>query len=207
MDPDNFQHAWQSHASHVRVTIDAELLLTEVRRNEQYFTAILFWRDVREVGTSLLLAPLWIYLGVKLALPWAWHLTAPVLVWIAAFMLVDRLRHRRQPPATGEPLRQRVADLLRQVEHQIWLLRSVFWWCLLPLALSMLAFIGQISWHRRSDGWLTVLAMGTVVAVISIIFAAVYWLNQHAVRTSLQPRRQELQSLLASLTDEPPAAK
>lgn len=77
----------------------------------------------------------------------------PVLVWIAAFMLADRMRHKRQPPALGEPLRQRVESSLTQVEHQIWLLRNVLWWYLLPPALSILAFFGQVAWQARSGGW------------------------------------------------------
>src|SRR5262245_4951695 len=144
MNPDDFKQAWQTQSSQTRLSIDAELLLKEVRRNQQYFTATIFWRDVREVGISLLMVPLWLYLGVKFSLPWTWYLTVPALVWIAVFMLTDRLRHRRQPPEPGKPLRQRVESSLTQVEHQIWLLRNVFWWYLLPLALSMLAFLGQL---------------------------------------------------------------
>jgi len=206
MNPDNFQQAWQTQSSQTRLTIDAELLLKEVRRNQRQFTATIFWRDVREVGTALLLVPLWFYLGVKLSLPWTWYLTVPALVWIAGFMLADRMRHKRQPPASGEPLRQRVESSLAQVEHQIWLLRNVFWWYLLPLALPILAFFGQIAWLVRSGGWWTALAVSMVVAFGVIVFAGVYWLNQYAVRSELEPRRQELEALLMSLDDETPAA-
>ena len=157
MNPDNLKQAWQTQSSQTRLTIDAELLLEEVRRNQQYFAATIFWRDVREVGTALLLVPVWLYLGVKFSLPWTWYLTVPVLVWVAGYMLADRMRHRRQPPEPGEPLRQHVESSLAQVEHQIWLLRNVLWWYLLPLALSILAFFGQVTWQVRSGGWLTAL--------------------------------------------------
>ena len=205
MDPDNFKKAWDSQSSQVRLTIDADLLLKEVGRNQRYFTAMIFWRDCREIGVCLLMAPLWIYLGVKLSLPWAWYLTVPALVWIAGFMLADRMRHKRQPPEPGEPLRQRVESSLAQVEHQIWLLRNVFWWYLLPIALSLLAFFGQGAWQERSGGWWTALAVSLVVAIVVIVFAAIYRLNQSAVRSELVPRRQELEALLLSLKDETPA--
>ena len=159
MNPDNFKQAWQTQSSQTRLTIDAELLLKEVRRNQQCFTAMIFWRDVREVGTALLLVPLWLYLGVKHSLPWTWYLTVPALLWVAGYMLADRMRHKRQPPEPGEPLRQRVESSLAQVEHQIWLLRNVLWWYLLPLALSILAFFGQVAWQERSGGWWTALAV------------------------------------------------
>ncbi len=155
------------------------------------------------MGTAILLVPLWLYLGVKLSLPWTWYLTVPALVWIAGFMLADRMGHKRQPPEPGEPLRQRVESSLAQVEHQIWLLRNVLWWYLLPLALPMLAFLGQVAWETRSGGWLA----AVMVSVVVIVFAGVYWLNQYAVRSALEPRRQELEALLTSLKDEMPAVR
>jgi hypothetical protein len=205
MNPDDYKQAWQTQASQTRLTIDAELLLKEVRRNQWHFTATIFWRDVREVGTALLMVPLWFYMGAKLALPWTWYLTVPALVWIAGFMLADRMRHRRQPPEPGESLRQRVESSLAQVEHQIWLLRNVFWWYLLPLVLPMLAFLGQIAWETRSRDWLAPLVVAPMVLVVVVVFAGVYWLNQNAVRSALEPRRQELEALNMSLKDETPA--
>jgi len=206
MNPDNFRKAWQAQSSQTRLTIDAELLLKEVRRKQQYFTAMIFWRDVREVGIALLMVPLWLYLGVKHSSPWTWYLTVPALLWIAGYMLADRMRHKRQPPEACEPLRLHVESSLAQVEHQIWLLRNVLCWALLPLAFSCLAFIGQVAWQERSGGWWMALAVSEVVAIVVIVFAVVYWLNQYAVRYELVPRRQELETLLMSLKDETPAA-
>ena len=37
MDPDNFKQAWQAQASPSQLTIDADLVLKEVRRNQQNF--------------------------------------------------------------------------------------------------------------------------------------------------------------------------
>ncbi len=206
MNPDDFKQAWRTQSSHTRLTIDADLLLEEVRRKQQCFTAKIFWRDVREVGMSLLMVPLWFYLGVKLSLPWTWYLTVPVLVWIAGYMVADRMRHKRQLPEPGEPLRQRVESLLAQVEHQIWLLRNVFWWSLLPVAVSGLAFFAQVAWQARSGGWWTAVGASVVVGIGAIVLAVVYWLNQYAVRSELEPRRRELESLLMSLEDETPGA-
>jgi thiosulfate reductase cytochrome b subunit len=202
MNPDNFQQAWQTQSSQSRLTIDADLLLKEVQRNQRAFTAALLWRDVREVGTALLLVPLWFYLGARLSLPWAWYLTAPALVWMAGFMLAHRMRQKRQPPQPSQSLHQCVQSSLAQVEHQIWLLRNVLWWCVLPLGLPMLAFLGQIAWEGRAGGWLTALAMGGVGAVVVGALASVIWFNQKAIRLELGPRRQELETLLASLQDE-----
>ena len=146
MDPDNFQQAWQAQASPSQMTINVDLVLQEVRRNQQTFAAIILRRDIIEIGVGILLIPVWFYMGSKLSLPWTWYLEVPALVFTVGFMLADRLRHKRQPPEPGQPLRQCVADSLAQVEHQIWLLRNIFWWYILPSALAMLAFFAQVAW-------------------------------------------------------------
>ncbi len=206
MDPDDFKQAWQAQTKHTRLTIDAEVLLKEVRRNQRYFAATIFWRDVREVGTCLLGVPVWLYLGVKFSLPWTWYLTAPALLWVAGYMLVDRMRQKRQSLEPDETFRRRVENSQAQVEHQIWLLRNVLWWYLLPLAIPGLAFVGQVSWQERSGGWGTAVVASVVVAFVAIVFAGVYWMNQYAIRAELEPRRRELETLLMSLEDEAPDA-
>jgi hypothetical protein len=203
MDSDPLKQAWQAQAAQTRLVVDYEQILAEVRRNQRALTAAVFWRDVREVGVSLLGVPLWVYLGIAFSLPWMWYLTVPALLWIAGFLLVDRRRHSRRPPEPAEPLLSCVERSLSQVEHQIWLLRNLAWWYLLPLAVSVLAFVGQVAWLDRSFGWLTALFTVVVVAVVGLVFAGVYRLNQTCVRSALEPRRRELQELLASLKDSP----
>ncbi|MBI5387252.1 MAG: hypothetical protein HZA90_21505 [Verrucomicrobia bacterium] len=199
MNYDELQQAWQAQPSRVRVSLDADVLLQEVRRNQRHFTSVLFWRDLREVGGSLLMVPVWIWIGVKEALPWAWYLGVPALLWIAGFMMVDRMRQKRRQPKAGDPLRECVEGSLAQVEHQIWLLRNVTWWCLLPVAAAVGTFFAHCAWLARDAGWLVELIMAGITAVAAAILWGVYRLNQNGVRKDLEPRRQELVALLRSL--------
>jgi hypothetical protein len=82
----------------------------------------------------------------------------------------------------------------------------VLWWGLLPLVLSFLAFFGQAAWQERSGGWWTAFAISIPVALGVFVFATIYWLNQYAVRTELEPRRRELETLLRSFEDKTPGA-
>lgn len=68
----------------------------------------------------------------------------------------------------------------------------------------MLAFLGHVAWQTRAAGWLTALAFAAMVLLEFIVLAGVYKLNQDAVRCELEPRRQELETLLMSLKDESP---
>jgi hypothetical protein len=42
------------------------------------------------------------------------------------------MRHLQKPNEPDEPLLQCVKNSLTQMEDQIWLLRNVLWWYLLP---------------------------------------------------------------------------
>jgi CubicO group peptidase (beta-lactamase class C family) len=201
MAPDPLQHAWHAHSAQTHVTVDADLLLREVQRNQAHFQAIIFWRDFREVGTSLLLLPVWFGLGYWWSLPWTWYLTVPALLWVAGFMLIDRLRHAAPTHGPNEPLLSTVQASLAQVQHQIWLLRNVFWWYLLPLVIPMLLFFAHIS-LRSSETWLEALASAGFlfgIGIVSLAFSD--HINQYAIRSELAPRRRELLALQATLAE------
>jgi CubicO group peptidase (beta-lactamase class C family) len=199
MNPDELKQAWQALASRQRLTIDADVLLKEVRHNERNFRQLVLWRDVREVGAALVMVPVWIYLGARLPLPWTWYLCVPALLWIAGFMLVDRMRQQRRQPRPGNPLRECVASSLAQVEHQAWLLRNVFWWYLLPPGVAVMIVLGHAAWQMREAGAGAELVVARTAAVVTLVFGGVYWLNRRVARKGLEPRRQELQTLLESL--------
>ena len=205
MNIDRVRDDWNTQATQTSVTIEADRLLEEVQRKQRLFTAIIFWRDVREVGVALVLVPVWIYLGIRFSHPWTWYLTVPALLWVAGFMLLDRIAHKRQPAEMGASVREGLATSLAQVEHQIWLLRNVVWWYLAPIAFSMLAYFAQVSWKERSGGWGISVAFVLVVALGAAVLGVIYWVNREAVRSYLEPRRQEIAVLLASLKEEIPS--
>ncbi len=202
MSPDDFQKAWRAQSSRTRVTVDAELLQGEVQRNQRDFRSLVLRRDVVEIGIAMLLIPYWFYAGITHSLPWTWYLAVPALVWVAGFLMVDRMRHEPKPSQPGDPLLESVEQSLLQVEHQIWLLRNVAWWYLTPLATPMFAFFAQVSW-QTSQNWLEMaVGFGGLSLFVVALYCFIYWLNQRAVRVQLEPRRRELQSLRASLADE-----
>ncbi len=202
MNPDELKATWQAQWTGRRVTLDADVVLRQLERAKDDFEGMIFWRDVREVGVALLLVPLWIYLGRKSALPWTWYLVIPTFLWVAGFMVVDRARQKRRQPKPGDTLRQCIESSLAQVEHQIWLLRNVFWWYLLPPGSALAIFFGHCAWQVKGLGLDTLVALlilGGAVAIAALIDWGVYRLNQWAVKKELEPRRQELKALLRSL--------
>lgn len=203
MSPDDYQKAWRVESEQTRVRVDADLLLQEVRRNHESFRAMILWRDYREAGIALLMILLWFYLGIRFSEPWTWYLTVPALVWVAGFIIVDRKLHPQDRNRPEDSLLESAGASLAQVEHQIWLLGNVLWWYLLPLLVPILTFVGHVV-VQVSRSWGEAIGAATpVFAFVLVLYALIYLLNQYAVRKQLEPRRQELIALLASLGDEP----
>lgn len=202
MTPDLFQEAWQSQPL---PAVDVEPFVREFRRGEQRFGAMIFWRDFRETVVGLAMLPAWVVMGVGMGLPWSWYLAMPGIAWVVAFIALDRKRQGRRRALPGDPLIRGVGSSLGEVDHQIWLLRNVHWWYLLPLAVPMVAFFADISW-RASRGvvWEATVMTSSFTGVVAIAYTWVYRINQKAIRTTLEPRRRELGALLRSLSDEPP---
>ncbi|MEZ6144079.1 MAG: hypothetical protein R3B91_01340 [Planctomycetaceae bacterium] len=199
--PDSFQQAWKAQSTQTRITIDADLLATEVLRSQHGFQAMILKRDLGEVVTAIVMLPIWFLLGIGLSLPWTWYLTVFSFVWVAAFTVVDRKRHPQSPCEPEQTLRVNVQQSLTQVEHQIWLLRNVFWWYLLPFTISLMTFFAHLTW-LKSENWLDALWNAPLSVFVLVLYSLIYFANQRAVDKSLEPRRQELLTLLSSLGDD-----
>ena len=202
MNLDRYQQAWKAEAARTRVKIDSDLLTKEVERSQQGFHSIIFWRDVREVGGALLMVPVWLVMGFWMSLPWTWYLTVVAFVWVACFMLINRRLYPQRPGEPGEPLVFYVNEAASQVGNQIWMLRHVYWWYVLPFSLAFLAFWLQVAWSASSDSREFYWVAGIGAMGIAVFGWAVYRLNQYAAKTQLEPRRQSLLQLANSLQSE-----
>jgi hypothetical protein len=201
VDPDNLQRAWQTQSSQTKVSIDADVLLKVVQRDQHSFRSVVKSSDYWGMGIAILMLPVWIYMGVTKSSPWTWYLTLPVLVWWVAFPIVYRMRHPQKAAQPDEPLVDCVERSLAEVDEQIWYHSKSFWWSTSPLFVSVVIFAFHSAW-LRSDGWLDLLSnMDSVVFFLSF-FSFLYFLSEKCGCKKYEPRRQELLTLLKSLSDE-----
>ncbi len=195
---DELQETWQSQQTSFKLSIDSDLLLREVKRNKRFFESAIFWRDVREVGVAFLMFLFFLYFGLKMKI-WSLHATALLTLSVGVFMVVDRIIQKRKCPELTGALMVYIENSLAQVVHQIWLLKNVLWWYLLPPSIGIAIFIGHIAWLIRDLPGRGLIFLSVYCVFCVLLFWGVYLLNQRAVRKELNPRKEELEQLLNSL--------
>ena len=179
-----------------------ETILNEVRRNHLAFEATLFRRDAIEVSVAAGLVLVFGY-GAYQMRQWGLGVCAAGCLFVGAFFVVDRWLHRRRHRTEEGSLKQSVQVSMAQVEHQIWLLKNVVWWYILPPSIGMFAFFGSLAWQMRDAGLFAFAVMGGMTLPCLLVNWVVYRLNQQAIEKVLKPRREELGKLLASLEQTP----
>lgn len=194
MTLEEFEKAWNSEP-HGRIAVDLPSLAKEARREEAKLRRTVLRRDLREVGTCLILIPLFLFAGLWRDLPWTWFLGIPAALFVATFMLVDRAIQKHLQCRFGDSLRECLERSIADVEHQIKLLRNVFWWYLLPFDIACGTFFLQVGWNLRESGFVAVIATALSLGFLALVTWGIYRLNQRAVRVELQPL---LQSYLAT---------
>ncbi|WP_010583507.1 hypothetical protein [Schlesneria paludicola] len=214
MNFDELQAEWQSHNHQGQIKLNPQLLLNEVRRNQRYLESVLFRRDLREVSVAVFLAILFSVDASRMH-EWAMYPLAASCLGVGVFFIVDRQLQKRKRPAKNDTLEACIHSSLHQVNHQIWLLTNILWWYVLPIVFGAAPLFLVVCWRLRDAGWLMYVVIGLIAAIAVLVAAWVYSVNQRCVQSEFQPRRRELEDLLASLTavphenvgDDPPATQ
>jgi predicted membrane metal-binding protein len=118
--------------------------------------------------------------------------------------MIDRLWCRAAASAKSESLADCAKISLAEVRHQIWLLKNVFWWYLLPPGIG-LAVVGIDTayqlWLRSGSLLLSNAVAVCFFLVVVVVDVFIYRLNQRTVRNGLEPRVRELESMLSSFDE------
>jgi len=122
-------------------------------------------------------------------------------------MVTDRLIQKRRQPKVTEILTACIKTSLYKINHQIWLLKNVLWWYLLPPGVGIAIFMGYIAFvvvgrDAISGSIGLILFFSGYLIFVFFLYWGIYWLNQMAVRKELLPRKQELEQILESLNDD-----
>jgi hypothetical protein len=210
MSLDKMREIWKEEGGPSTMRVDREWLMGMVRRRQRDFNLTILRRDVVEVSVALFCAAFFIFCGIKSESVWghsvgSLYLLSATDLWVAGFLVVDRFRWKKRASYPPEPSTAFLDRSGSEIEHQIWLLKNVLWWYLLPPAAGILCVFVQVflqaAWVAGETGGLWVLR-GTFTGAFMftlLVFYGVYHLNQRCVRKDLEPRRHELVELRQNL--------
>jgi len=203
MDFDELQKTWQQVQDGSKLIIDTDVLTNEVKRNKKAFESFIFRRDALEVTAGIIVAVIFLFGAVKfrhnLLLAGSLIFMAAYGTYLAIFFPVDRALQRRKAPLQTGSLHDCINVSLTQINHQIWLLKNVFWWYLLPCAVPVTLYLIVVYWYKASHDWVTIIMFSISILIVILTLWWAYRLNQSAVKKHLIPRKEELEQLLASL--------
>lgn len=178
------------------ITIPPEFIWRLAQESAR-FERTIFWRDAREWLATAFVAGVFLFEAFHYR-PIHW---LPIVAAVIACLPMTYVAFRRQKgpaPEASQSLTNHLRDSIARVQHQIGLLRSVLWWYLAPLALSvMIIRLDRVHSIRGTadTGNYSVAALLLGAAV----FFGIWELNQHAVRKHLEPRVHELEKTLSEL--------
>jgi hypothetical protein len=189
MNEDELKKLWREQPLSLPPELTETKQLDALRKKMTRFGRTIWWRDLREVTACLFIIAMF---GLYFFLfPSALARLGCVLTILSAIFIACRLLWSKRQ--AGEAiLSASIMDSLRvelrKVQTQIRLLRTVWWWYILPITAGVEVFYFGV--HRDWQG-----------RIYSVIFALLLggflnWLNQHAVRRYLVPLKNELESLL-----------
>ena len=201
MNFEDFRKAWQCQKPGAKVTINAEALLREIRLSQRLDKTIYFLGDLVIVGVLAIMVPIFLHAGFRNH-AWTFYLMAFACFFVSVFIPVDRwLQRRKKPISTNDSLTSCIKSSLIQVTHEIWRSQNIFWWYALPLEIGFAATTASWAWRIRDKAWPHALGVAAYALFCGLIGWGTYCLNQHSVRKTLEPRRKELEELLASLNE------
>lgn len=191
MNASELEHLWQKQQPIEPSPENIGQIAATVDAVDRKFRRKIWWRDLREIGAALVVAAFFGIVGQT----WLRWLAVASCLFVVAWIIRSRMMVR--PPREVPNVIGRLQQMLRETETQIQLVRSLFWWYLLPCAVAMFAMVLDSPPRNCSSSRLLIL-FGPVIP----FFLAIYWLNQWAVRKKLVPRRESLRHALAELSQQ-----
>jgi hypothetical protein len=218
MDFDKLQKAWQSQKNNAGVDVNIETLLKQVQEKHRKFVRAIFWRDVREVAASVLGAVFLCWLGLgkfagaKLSVilqsqsGWPCYVAAGLMLGVGLFFVVNRFLQRRKERTFEDTVKNGIERTLHQVNHEIWLIKNVFWWYYLPGIVAIALVFDHViaimcsQGHRLYAG--TMIVVGSTIGLCFVTLSLCYFLNRRYLKNDLIPRRDELAAIARELNQE-----
>lgn len=182
---DELRQLWQSD---ITSALNHRDLLRDLERRGRSFDRTIRHRDLREAAAGLLITVIYLWFAVRAGNP----LDRAADLWLAScgvwiFFYLRRYSQFSRKPAPDRSLAVYRRELLDGYDRQIRLLKAAKYWYVLPLWAGLMFsetahFVNGLG---RAEFLIT-------IALITVLNAGVWWLNEVAAVRYLYRKRREL---------------
>ena len=210
MTPDDeLKSVWNAQPLPRQITMNAEVLLQQLRGNKARFTSEILWSAVFMILGFVVFAFVCIGFGifcmVRRGASWeavsGFFFLGIIFLAIAAYTARDRFRHMPRVSHSA-PVLACAEESLALMQHEIQLWSNVLWWLLLPLALGVeAAVLAILCTVEGVHGLVSPMALA-MLGFLVILTLGGTWFCRWNMHTYYEPRRQELEALLRELKSQ-----
>ena len=205
---DELKSAWKAQPLPRQITINADVLLQQIRGNKARFASEILWSTMFMILGWVVMAfgiiGFGIFCMVRRGAPWeavsGFFFLGIISLAIAAYTALDRFRYMRRVSLSA-PVLACAEESLALMQHEIQLWSNVLWWLLLPLALGVEASVLALAWAKGVHWLVSPLAL-RMLGIMVIITLGGSWFSRWYVHTYYEPRRQELEALVQKLKSQ-----
>lgn len=207
MNIEHLQELWEKQSASLPPLPDDAALLAKIKAESEEFDRTIRRRDRRELlaglkfgGFFAVLAAIFSGRGVA----WPYAAAAGGMAVVILFLLGEKALARMRRSKQSGTLLAELGRARVEVGRQLWLLRHVAWWYVLPAQVAW-GFFGLgvlLNFFRPIPTWAVVGLMTVWAWTLWRGAVAVWRLNQQAVKESLEPRLKELDDLAAGFDGE-----
>ncbi len=196
MNDKDLQDLWNSPSPNDPFIIQQEKLIQQMKTRMKKFDKDIKRRNIREYTTAVIVFIAFTFFGVIAFYQNNYLLTlACTIISLGCVFIVYKLFTAQVHISAKAVYTMSNKDYLyyelEKVNEQIKLLKSVFWWYLLPILIGCILFFVASTFTTKA------LCMHIIFALI--ITYAIYYANQRTLETDLVPLKKDLEEQLANL--------
>lgn len=207
MNIERLQELWKNQSATLPPLPDDAALLAKIKGDSAEFDLTIRRRDRRELWAGLKYAGFFAALSLVPAArgeAWSFAVAAGSMAGVMLFLLGEKiLATRSSRGLPRDTLLDELSFARREVGRQIWLLRNVAWWYVLPAQAAWWFFGFGIArvfpWTIPLPGVIGLMACWTYFLWRGAV--DVCRLNREAVEKSLVPRLKELDAIATGLAE------
>ena len=192
MIDEELKRIWQGASEEAHIQFNQSKLLIEMEQKLKRFDDTIKHRNYTEIFVAILLIP--VFTAITYSTPYPLSRLGAGLIVLYCFFVIFKLSHTRKQKNKIDyttTLKQQLITTKTYIEKEKRLLNTVLYWYLLPPFTGCILFWAGMPMNP----WM----LSSLILFAILVNGAIWWLNKHAVKKSMNPLLEEIDATLKEL--------